>query len=187
MTTITNENPCRGHLNTLIAVLTFAGLVAVLSIAIPQKSYADTVYAGGSVGSDGTIYGWGVTDVRSMVNHTSQTNATLTSPNGRQANGSVNDGYYTRVDLSLPFDSNDLGNYQVDSYSWAYCNVWNVWFLNGALTQSFFKVGVQQVQFYWDTTHNPAYGCYYANNCPPAPAGSYCGPAYFTTPANKPA
>ncbi len=47
------------------------------------------------------------------------------------------------------------------------------------------KIGRQQVQFYWDTTQPYPSVCYYANNCEKAPAGSYCGPAFFTTSFNK--
>jgi hypothetical protein len=104
-------------------------LALTLLTAVPL--HADTFYSGAAVNGDGSVYSWGVTSACSMSSHTTHMSSTLTSPKGRQANGSNGDGCYTTVDLYLAFDPTDTGTYTVVSYSWAFCPVLGRWFWNG--------------------------------------------------------
>ena len=81
------------------------------------------------MGSDGTVYGWGVTDGTPppgiSMTHTAYVWTSLTSPKGRStASGPL--GTYTyfanvvRVDVSLPFDPNDWGTYTTQSFHGVY-------------------------------------------------------------------
>lgn len=118
----------------LLIISAVVSLVAIFTFLAATPLHADTIYSGASVGSDGTIYGWGVTDASSMTAHTTQMNSTLSSPKGRSTAGSISaGGDYSRIDLSLPNDDNDTGTYFVTSYHWAYCPFYG-WFLNGNQT-----------------------------------------------------
>jgi hypothetical protein len=102
--------------------------VAVLGVAaalaVPARCNCYSIYSGTSVGSDGTIYGWGVTDGTPppgfSMTHTAYVWTSLTSPKGRWT-ASSSPGTYTsginvvQVDVSLPFDPNDLGTYTTQS------------------------------------------------------------------------
>jgi hypothetical protein len=82
------------------------------------------------VGGDGTVYGWGVTDVTPPLGmyHVAYVNSTLTSPKGRVANnGQVQAASSVREDLSLPFVPNDTGTYLVSSWHSGFCHVCNCW------------------------------------------------------------
>jgi len=115
----------RAFINTLGRV----SLVAALTLFTALPSYPWTYYSGASVGGDGTVYGWGVTDVtQSGMYHTAYVNATLTSPKGRVANnGQVQATSSVREDLSLPFDATDLGNYLVSTGHSGFCHSCNCW------------------------------------------------------------
>jgi hypothetical protein len=110
----------------------FAVALSLLSAA---PLHADTFYSGAAVNSNGSVYSWGVTSACSMSSHTTHMNSTLTSPKGRQASGNASDGCSTRVDLYLAFDPTDLGTYEVESDSWAFCPVLGLWFWNGVESQ----------------------------------------------------
>lgn len=109
--------------------------VAVFTLVTAVPLHADTFYSGAAVHSDGSVYSWGVTSACSMSSHTTHMSSTLTSPKGRQASNSANDGCSSRVDLYLAFDSTDTGTYTVVSYSWAFCPVLGRWFWNGCQSQ----------------------------------------------------
>lgn len=166
-------------------------LTAVASSSAPAMTYGQVKYSDATMDSYGTIRGWGVTDANSAgcYCHTAKVSTTIRSPNGRtQTRSDLYGGRgheYARADVYLVWDGSDLGNYTESSTHWAFCPYCNCYFVNAAVTSAYFKVGLQQVQFYWDTFQDPPYGCYYANNCEPAPLGSYCGPAFFTTALNK--
>ncbi len=136
MIPITDIEPDKGLGHALPVSFGLAGLVAVFTLLTTMPSYADSVYSGASVGSDGTVYGWGVTDAQSMTSHTTHMTTTLTSPKGRQATSSPSDGDYTRADVNLPFLSTDTGTYTVVSLSWAFCPVLGRWFWNGVQSQA---------------------------------------------------
>ncbi len=167
---------------------TFARIVffiLAVAVVVSRPSYGVTLYSGGSLGSTGTIYGWGVTDATyGGYTHTAYATATLRSPKGRTATYGRSAYNTVRADVSLGWDETDLGTYSTTTTHRAYCNYMG-WFINGTVTSAYFKIGVQQIQFYWDTFQDPPYGCYYAQNCQPAPAGSYCGPSFFSTSHNK--
>lgn len=124
----------RRHERHLLIISAVVSLVGIFTFLAATPLHADNIYSGASVGSDGTIYGWGVTDATSMVAHTTHMNSTLSSPNGRQTSGTTSGGDYSRIDLSLPNDDNDTGTYLVSSAHWAYCP-YGGWFLNGNQTQ----------------------------------------------------
>src|SRR3990172_835591 len=77
----------------------------------------------GAEGSDGTVYGWGVTDVTNYsMYHMAWATTTLTSPvKHRQASSTASAQNWTRADVSLPFDPDDLGTYSVSSTHTGYC------------------------------------------------------------------
>jgi hypothetical protein len=136
MTDISNNTCGRKFGRTHSFILGLLALVAALTLADGTPCMADAVYSGTSVGGNGTAYGWGVTDARSMSSHTTHTSSTLTSPHGRQASNSACCGSYTRVDLQLSFDPDDMGSFQEDDWHWAFCPVLGRWFWNGVHTSS---------------------------------------------------
>jgi hypothetical protein len=77
------------------------------------------------VGSNGTVYGWGVTDVTyTGMYHMAYVTTTLTSPvKQRQAYLYRSAQNSVRADVSLPFDPDDLGTYLVESFNSGYCYV----------------------------------------------------------------
>lgn len=95
----------RPFLGTIMATLQRAGWIAALVILAALPSHAYSWYSGVSVGSDGTIYGWGVTDITSYVMvHQAYVATKLTSPKGRQASlseGNAPNYYREDVQLSL--------------------------------------------------------------------------------------
>ncbi len=158
--------------------------VELLSAQVALAQYYVDVSVDWSVGDDGTLYATGITNAGGMQEHSAYVATGITSPT-RQASwtASVYSGGYVRADTSLPFNENDVGNFSVWADGSADCPVFGP--LGSAVVSKLLKAGTQQVQFYWDTTQNPQFGCYYANNCGSAPAGSYCGPPFFTTYLNK--
>ena len=123
------ERPrCRSFVGTLQR----AGLVSALTLFTALPSYAYSWYSSASVGPDGTVYGWGVTDVTCYsMYHMAYVWVTLTSPKGRQ-NGP---GYWSaqnsvRGDAMLTFDPTDLGTYQVQSTNQGYCYFCNCLIVN---------------------------------------------------------
>jgi hypothetical protein len=116
----------------------FASVLAALILFTAVPSHAWTYYSGASVGTDGTIYGWGVTDVTvGGMYHMAYVTTTLTSPvKHRQAYGSGNAQNSVRDDVSLPFDPNDLGTYLVASSSSGFCYVCYCWILQNAQSQA---------------------------------------------------
>lgn len=70
----------RRHERPLFIISEVFTLVAIFTFLAATPLHADTIYSGASVGSDGTIYGWGVTDATSMVAHTTHMNCTLIKP-----------------------------------------------------------------------------------------------------------
>jgi hypothetical protein len=126
---------------TLLYIYTLrsAGLVAALILLSASPSYAVSWYSGASVGSDGTVYGWGVTDGTSYtMYHVAYVTTTLASPvKHRQATlGQHSAQNMVREDVSLPFDAGDLGIYFVTSTHYAYCYAALYYFINGAQSQA---------------------------------------------------
>jgi hypothetical protein len=140
MSTITKVDPRNRvrHPAFLIAIR-FASLLAALTLVTALPSFAWTYYSGASMGSDGTIYGWGVTDVSvaPMMYHTAYVTTTLTSPvKHRRAYGSGNAQNSVSVNVSLPFDPNDVGTYVVSSCSSGFCYVCRCWLINNQPSQA---------------------------------------------------
>lgn len=106
-----------------------AVLAVAAALAVPARCYCYSIYSGTSVGSDGTVYGWGVTDGTPppgyAMTHTAYVWTSLTSPKGRST-ASGPPGYYkyavnvVRVDVSLPFDPTDLGTYTTQCFYGVY-------------------------------------------------------------------
>ena len=123
----------RPRLRAFVSALQRAGLVSALALLTALPSHSYSWYSSASVGPDGTVYGWGVTDVTSSsMYHMAYVWVTLTSPNGRQ-NGP---GYWSaqnsvRGDAMLAFDPNDTGTYQVQSTNQGYCYFCNCLIVNG--------------------------------------------------------
>ena len=109
--------PCAASLATILL-----GVVALL--VLPSAAYSYSMYSGTSVGGDGTVLGWGVTNA-SFPNmwHTAYVRSTLQSPNGRRVDsGTLSNDNSVRADISLSYDGTDLGDYFVTSYSDGYCH-----------------------------------------------------------------
>lgn len=105
-----------------VTTLRGAVLASALTLFTALPFYAYVWYSGASVGSDGTVYGWGVVDVTSYFMYNKGiVSTTLTSPKGRQASAQSNDQNVARADVSLPFDPNDLGTYYTSSLHSGYC------------------------------------------------------------------
>ena len=123
----------QSHRRSFVSALQRACLVSVVTLFAALPSYPWTYYSGASVGSDGTVYAWGVTDVTvTGMYHTAYVNATLTSPKGRVANnGTIQATNSVREDLSLPFEATDLGNYVVSTWHSGFCHVCNCWLFQG--------------------------------------------------------
>jgi hypothetical protein len=94
-------------------------------LAVPARAYCYSVYSSTSVGSDGTVYGWGVTDGTPppgySMTHTAYVWTSLTSPKGRSAASGPSGTYtygvnYVSVEVSLPFDPTDTGTYTTQSF-----------------------------------------------------------------------
>jgi hypothetical protein len=119
-------------LGSIQATLERAGWIAALVILAALPSHAYSWYSGVSMGSDGTIYGWGVTDITSytMV-HQAYVATKLTSPKGRQASLSEGNGpNYYREDVQLCFDATDLGTYTETSTNQGWCFACMCWVVN---------------------------------------------------------
>jgi hypothetical protein len=107
--------------------------VLALTLCAELPSYAWTWYSGASVGSNGTVYGWGVTDVTaSPMYHVAYVSTTLTSPVKKRqaASGWVSAQNSVRADVSLAFESDDTGTYEDDSENEGYCYTSMGWFLD---------------------------------------------------------
>jgi hypothetical protein len=122
------------------SILAAAVFAAILMVSAAPASYSYSLYSGSSVGANGTVYGWGVTDGTPppgfQMIHTAYVKTTLTSPNGRTAySGSLSGSNWRRGDVSLAFDANDLGTYYIQSFHGVYCPVWG-WIIGLWVAQS---------------------------------------------------
>jgi len=68
--------------------------------------------------------------------HYNYVSGTLSSPQGRKANGSSNGIDYARYDVSLSYDPNDTGTYIVQSLSSVYCTGAQAWIVWNAFTEA---------------------------------------------------
>jgi len=120
----------------LLALRTlFALTVAAIVAATP--GYGITTYSGASAGSNGTVYGWRVTDayVGAYMTHTAYVTTTLRSPSGRlSSSGWQSATNYVRADVSLGWNATDLGNYTVESTHKAFC-IYMGWFILNQITR----------------------------------------------------
>jgi len=132
------------------------GIALVLLVApriAGAMTYGRVTYSDMSVGSDGTIYGWGVTDANSggCYCHTAKVTTTIRSPNGRARTASdlygSRDHEYARADVQLSFDQNDLGEYMESSVHWAFCPYCNCYYVNGGTTQSTMSISLAYTTF----------------------------------------
>lgn len=122
--------------------LTKLAMALCLVIGLPLYSSAQGIYTGQSVGNDGTVYGWGITNLPggTWYTHYNYVSSTLTSPNGRHASCGMNAYDYARCDVSLPFDQNDTGTFTQQSTSSVNCSVmgWYVW---NVVTSALLSIG----------------------------------------------
>lgn len=99
-------------------------LASILSLIASAAVYGQSsTYNGTSIGSGGTIYAWGVTDVTNYgYMHTAYVSAKLTSPDGRVAySGMQSAANFMRVDISLPWSDSDLGDYVLETRHTGVC------------------------------------------------------------------
>jgi len=130
-----NDLDDRIRTRTLRGAFPFAksAMALILLVGLPSFASGQAWYSGASVGSDGTVYGWGVTNMPGApphMYHYNYVSGTLTSPNGREDTAANNAPDYIRIDVSLPFDPNDTGIYSMVSVSSVYCTgaaAWIVW------------------------------------------------------------
>lgn len=128
-----------------------AGIVIAAILASRSVSYgAYATYSDRSVGSNGTIYGWGVTDVTTYgYIHTAKVSTTLTSPAGRTvSSGTKSATNSVRADVSLFFNYEE-GNFTVSSVHDGYCQYMGH-FLNGVRTSCLGEIGHSLVWYRWD-------------------------------------
>src|SRR2546428_97835 len=113
--------------NRIVGSHVFILLIFLIFIfSVPTFGQQISAYSDSWADDDGTIYGCGVTaDSANSYAHTYSTSTTLTSPSGRTSSGwsSQDNSYnaYTRVETSLPWDWNDLGDYSEQSQHSFYC------------------------------------------------------------------
>ena len=95
-------------------------------------SRADVWYSGAAVAGLGDVYAWGVTDVTNYsMFHLAWATTTLTSPvKHRQAYYTTGAQDWTRTDVSLAFDPDDLGYYFVSTAHTGYCGWCYCWILD---------------------------------------------------------
>src|SRR3990172_251690 len=81
--------------------------------AAPASAQTITTYSGVSVGSNGTIYGWGVTDAYGGgMWHIAYASTRLQSPNGRIYNSYWQQASdWVTANSFLVWEPNDLGDY----------------------------------------------------------------------------
>lgn len=97
----------------ITAIIRFVVLSLAMQVAVAIPAHAITKYSGASVGANGTIYGWSVTDAyQGGMWHTAYVTSNLRSPNGRVANsGQWSGDNWVRADVGLPWLNDDLGTY----------------------------------------------------------------------------
>ncbi len=128
------------------------GVALFLLIGLALNAKGQGIYSGASMGSDGTVYGWGVTNVPGSpgyMYHYNYISGTLSSPGGRQASGSYNAVDYARYDVSLPSNSSDTGYYSVQSLSSVWCTAAGAWIVWNALTQSGGYLALKSTVGHW--------------------------------------
>lgn len=136
-----NSNPeARTFVDKLKTSLYAALVLLAMGFFAPAASYGVTLYSGSSVGSAGTVYGWGVTDATWYpYNHTAYATTRLRSPTGRTTTYSRNASTTVRVDVSLPFNYEE-GNFTTTTTHKAFCSQMG-WFIHGAQTSKFIEIG----------------------------------------------
>jgi hypothetical protein len=120
-------------LRTIVLAFKHTTLIAVLALFTALPSHGYSWYSGASAGSNGTVDAWGVTDGTTYtMYHIAHVWTTLTSPvKHRQAGPVYNSAQNSvRADVSLPFDSGDLGTYLVQSTNQVYCYGCLCYFIN---------------------------------------------------------
>ncbi len=143
VSSMTLHTPARGKPRRGRAVFALVGILAALLFApraAEAMTYGRVTYSDISVDSNGTIYGWGITDANSAgcYCHTAKVTTTITSPQGRTQTASDIYGgrghEYARADVSLGFLSTDVGNYTLSSTHWAFCPYCGCYFISGTHT-----------------------------------------------------
>jgi len=125
-----------------VRTLRGATLVAMLTLITAAPGHADVWYSGAAVAPNGAVLGWGVTDVTNYsMFHLAWATTTLTSPvKHRQASYTTGAQNWTRTDVSLPFDSGDLGTYSVSSTHTGWCSWCNCYAVSIALKTTYGKL-----------------------------------------------
>ncbi len=163
--------------NRIVGSHVFILLIFLIFIfSVPTFGQQISAYSDSWADDDGTIYSCGVTaDSANSYGHTYWTSTTLTSPSGRTSSGwsSQDNSYnaYTRVETSLPWDWNDLGDYSEQSQHSFYCPTYG-------RTMSFYmgaggKAGYSQASYTFESggllcTYHIIPDCYVR-----------CGPTYI--------
>jgi hypothetical protein len=119
-------------------------LIVILVALLSPPTVWGATYSGASVGSNGTTYGWGVTNVTTgSYIHTAYVTTTLRSPKGRTAIRNWQSAWNSvRADISLAWDSTDLGTYTTTSTHKAYCSQMG-WFINGATSSTWLYLALK--------------------------------------------
>jgi hypothetical protein len=115
-----------------ISTLQRASLLSVLTLFTALPLHANSGYTGASVGSNGTVYGWGVSDATTYsMFHMAYVSTALYSPKGRYNGYGMHSAQNSvREDVSLAFDPTDLGTYLVQSTNEGYCYSCSCWLFN---------------------------------------------------------
>ena len=129
-------------------------LLTMLTLSTALASYGDVWYSGATVASNGTVLGWGVTDITNYsMYHQAWATTTLTSPvKHRQASYTNSAQNWTRADVSLPFDSGDLGLYLVSSTHTGYCFWCYCFYVDNETSAAYVTVGYSVICY-----HRPTY------------------------------
>ena len=150
--------------NTLLG----ATLLVMLTLLAAMPSHADYWYSGAAVLSNGTVYGWGVTDVTNdFMFHMAWATTTLTSPvKHRQAYNTTGAQNVAVAEVTLPFDGGDLGYYEVQSIHSAYCFYCYCFYVDNAM--SWASTNLAQIPYKLSLVSTLSQG---PSSCDPGQAG----------------
>lgn len=116
-------------MNTMKRNFLFWLMIALLSMMISSTTFAQAMqsvnkYSDAWVGFFTYVYGSGTTEESpNYYNHTMKAQVTLTSPNGRSSSYATEFLYHATAQVSLPYDENDQGNYNVVTSHFDYCPI----------------------------------------------------------------
>jgi hypothetical protein len=147
----------------LIVLTLFA---AFTNPAQASSGYSDLWLSGTNSPDTVTLAGCGVTDVGYEEDEYCRVETTIGSPNGRSATSSF--GYVegaARVDLSLPFSWDDVGEYQIVSNHESYCVHGDGGEILPMYGSTFFGVGIAIKASGWGVSADDGVKCYLEATC----------------------